>query len=33
MHKDEADHKKREEMGFHEGWGKCLDQFVEFVRK
>jgi uncharacterized protein YndB with AHSA1/START domain len=33
IHKDEADRKKHEEMGFHEGWGKCLDQLLDVVKK
>jgi uncharacterized protein YndB with AHSA1/START domain len=28
LHKDDADREKHEKMGFHEGWGKCLDQLV-----
>jgi uncharacterized protein YndB with AHSA1/START domain len=32
IHKDEADRKKHEEMGFHEGWGKALDQLVEHAK-
>lgn len=28
MHKDGESRKKHEEMGFHEGWGKCFDQLV-----
>ncbi len=28
MHQDEAGRTKHEEMGFHEGWGKALDQLV-----
>jgi len=28
LHKDRADRKKHAAMGFHEGWGKCLDQLV-----
>jgi uncharacterized protein YndB with AHSA1/START domain len=32
MHGDEASCKKHEEMGFHEGWGKALDQLVASVR-
>ena len=31
IHKDEDTRKKHEEMGFHEGWGKALDQLVEYV--
>lgn len=33
MHKNEADRKKHEEMGFQEGWGQCLDQLVELASK
>ena len=32
MHKDEADRKKHEEMGFHDGWGKALNQLVAHVK-
>jgi uncharacterized protein YndB with AHSA1/START domain len=32
VHKDEQDRKKHEEMGFHEGWGTCLDQLVAVTR-
>jgi uncharacterized protein YndB with AHSA1/START domain len=32
LHKSEADRKKHEEMGFHEGWGTCLEQFAEVAR-
>jgi len=32
-HADEAGRRQHEEMGFHEGWGKALDQLVELVRK
>jgi uncharacterized protein YndB with AHSA1/START domain len=32
MHKDEANRQKHEEMGFHVGWGICLDQLVELVK-
>lgn len=32
LHKDEADRAKHEEMGFHEGWGKALDQLVEHAK-
>ena len=31
LHKDEADRKRHEEMGFAEGWGQCLDQLAELV--
>ena len=33
LHRDEAGRKKHEEMGFHEGWGKALDQLVAVVKK
>jgi uncharacterized protein YndB with AHSA1/START domain len=32
LHKDEAGRKRHEEMGFHEGWGKCADQLIEVVK-
>lgn len=32
LHKDESDRGKHEEMGFHEGWGKALDQLVEHMK-
>lgn len=32
LHKDAADRGKHEEMGFHEGWGKALDQLVEHMK-
>ncbi|RJL18208.1 SRPBCC family protein [Paracoccus siganidrum] len=31
LHKDEADRRKHEEMGFAEGWGQCLDQLAALV--
>ncbi len=33
IHGDEESRKKHEEMGFHEGWGKALDQLVTVARK
>jgi uncharacterized protein YndB with AHSA1/START domain len=33
MHKDDEGRKKHEEMGFHEGWGKALDQLVAYTKK
>ncbi|MBI1822779.1 MAG: SRPBCC family protein [Nitrospirae bacterium] len=33
IHKDEEGRKKHEEMGFHEGWGKALDQLLALVKK
>jgi uncharacterized protein YndB with AHSA1/START domain len=32
IHKDIMDRKKHEEMGFHEGWGKALDQLIDCVK-
>ena len=31
-HRDEAGRKKHEEMGFHDGWGKALDQLVALAK-
>jgi uncharacterized protein YndB with AHSA1/START domain len=33
LHKDEADRRKHEEMGFHQGWNQCLDQLVGVVSR
>ena len=33
MHRDEESRKRHEDMGFHDGWGKALDQLVAYVRK
>jgi len=33
IHADEAGCKKHADMGFHEGWGKALDQLVELAKK
>ena len=33
LHKDEAGRKRHEDMGFHEGWNKCLDQLIERVNQ
>ena len=33
LHKNDADREKHERMGFHEGWGKCLDQLVALVAR
>ena len=33
IHRDEAGRKQHEEMGFHTGWGTCLDQLVAYVKK
>ena len=32
IHADEESRKKHEAMGFHEGWGKALDQLVASVK-
>lgn len=32
VHRNEADRMKHEEMGFHDGWGKALEQLVEYAR-
>ena len=32
MHRDEADRKRHEELGFHDGWGTVLDQLVEYAK-
>ncbi len=32
IHGDEASARKHEAMGFNEGWGKALDQLVEYVK-
>jgi uncharacterized protein YndB with AHSA1/START domain len=32
IHRDEAARDAHEKMGFHEGWGKALDQLVELAR-
>jgi uncharacterized protein YndB with AHSA1/START domain len=32
MHSDEASTKRHEEMGFHDGWGKALDQLVAVAK-
>lgn len=33
IHRDEAGRKKHEEMGFHAGWGKALEQLVAVAKK
>ena len=33
IHGEEEDRKKHEEMGFHDGWGKALDQLIAIVKK
>ncbi len=31
-HKDQAGRQQHEDMGFHEGWGLCLDQLVTLAK-
>jgi len=33
IHRDQAARKRHEEMGFHDGWGKVLDQLVAYAKK
>jgi uncharacterized protein YndB with AHSA1/START domain len=33
IHGDEESRKKHEQMGFHDGWGKALDQLVALAKK
>ena len=33
MHGDEASTRRHEEMGFHDGWGKALEQLVAVAKK
>ena len=33
IHGNEAARKKHEDMGFHNGWGKALDQLVAYSKK
>ena len=33
MHREEEGRRKHEAMGFHDGWGKALDQLVEHMKK
>lgn len=32
MHRDAESRRKHEDMGFHDGWGTCLDQMVELIQ-
>ena len=32
IHENEADRKKHEDMGFEHGWGKALEQLVEYMK-
>jgi uncharacterized protein YndB with AHSA1/START domain len=31
MHSDQATRDKHEQMGFHEGWGTCIEQLDAFA--
>ena len=33
LHKDDADRKTHEDMGFHSGWSQCLDQLVALMKR
>jgi uncharacterized protein YndB with AHSA1/START domain len=33
VHWNAEDKKTHEEMGFHEGWGKCADQLAELLAR
>lgn len=33
LHKDEASRKRHEDMGFHEGWGTCVDQLAALTAR
>lgn len=33
MHKDDADRKTHEDMGFYGGWSQCFDQLVQVVKE
>ena len=33
LHKDDADCKTHEEMGFFDGWGKCLEQLAAVAKQ
>lgn len=33
LHRDEKGRRQHEEMGFHDGWGKALDQLVEHAKR
>lgn len=33
LHKSVQDSRKHEEMGFHEGWGKTIEQLADFVAR
>jgi uncharacterized protein YndB with AHSA1/START domain len=33
LHKNAADSKKHEEMGFHDGWGTTIEQLAVFAER
>jgi uncharacterized protein YndB with AHSA1/START domain len=33
LHKDDADRQRHADMGFEQGWGKALDQLIEYAQK
>jgi uncharacterized protein YndB with AHSA1/START domain len=33
LHKDDADRKTHEDMGFHDGWSQCLDQLIALMKQ
>jgi uncharacterized protein YndB with AHSA1/START domain len=33
LHKNATDSKKYEDMGFHEGWGRTIDQLAALVER
>ena len=33
LHRNAADSRKHEELGFHEGWGTAIDQLAEFAER
>ena len=33
LHKNATDSKKHEDMGFHEGWGRTIDQLAALVER
>jgi len=32
MHKDDADRRQHEEMGFFDGWGTCITQLEDYAK-
>jgi uncharacterized protein YndB with AHSA1/START domain len=33
LHRDDADRRKHEEMGFHDGWGTCIGQLGQLAEQ